>query len=407
MSIQNKLSGFPTEAELLDWKNNNSQDEILEVNGHFHTPYSFSAFDNIAQITAKAEEENISILGINDFNTVSGHEEFHNLCVEGKKFPLFNIEFMGLLQEEKEKGIKINDPTNPGRIYFSGKGLKYPCERSSEEVLENLRDLCNKQTIEMIIKMNEHFSNCNVDIKLDAEEIQKNDAKELVRERHIAKVIREKIYSLTQVKEERLTLISKIYEGHSEDISLDNIAAMENEIRSKLLKKGGVAFVEEDPQSFLPVEELVNWIVNAGGIPCYPVLLDDSKGNFTDFEKDYDALLANLKKYSIPALELIPVRNKISYVKEFVEFFNNNGIIVLLGTEHNTPEMIPLKVACSDSPLSEELKKVCYEGASIVAAHQYKIAKGEKGLLAEGMPSKTKLADYASLGKSVIGYYLK
>jgi hypothetical protein len=407
VSEQNCLNSFPDKDELLSHYNKNSNKNDLEVNAHFHTPYSFSAFDNIAQITNKAEEEKISVLGINDFNTVTGHKEFHDLCSQNKKFPLFNIEFMGLLQEEKEKGIKINDPTNPGRIYFSGKGLKYPCENKSEKVLEDLREICNKQTEEMIGKVNEHFVTSNVDINLDVNDIQKNYAKELVRERHIAKVIREKIYGLAKTKEEKLKLISKIYEGHSEAIDFENISAMENEIRSKLLKKGGVAFVEEDPKSFLPVEALVEWIVNAGGIPCYPVLLDDSKGNFTDFEKDYSELLANLKKYSIPSLELIPVRNKIHYVKEFVEFFNKNGIIVLLGTEHNTPEMIPLKVACSDSPLNDELKKISYEGAAIVAAHQYKIAKGELGLLAEGMPSKQKLEEFTALGKSVIEYYLK
>ena len=403
MSEVNYLSSFPQKEELSSIATN----ELLDVNAHFHTPYSFSAFDNIPQITQKANDENVSILGINDFNTVTGHKEFHDSCKEAKKFPLFNIEFMGLLKEEKEKGIKINDPTNPGRIYFSGKGLKYPCERENEKVLEDLRDLCNKQTEEMIIKVNAHFADCGVEVQLDSEDIKKNYARELVRERHIAKVIREKVYALGQTKEERLELIGKIYEGHSEAIELDNIAGMENEIRSKLLKKGGVAFVEEDPQSFLPIEELVDWIVKAGGVPCYPVLLDDSKGNFTDYEKDYGQLMENLKKYSIPALELIPVRNKFHHVKEFVEFFTSNGFIVMLGTEHNTPEMIPLKVACSDESLDDALRQASFDSSAVIAAHQYFISKNEVGLMSEGFPTKEKIETFKNLGKGVIGHYLK
>jgi predicted metal-dependent phosphoesterase TrpH len=406
LSAQNSLSNFPSTDTLLSGSNEITEGDVLEVNAHFHTPYSFSAFNNISQITEKAIEENIQILGINDFNTVTGHCEFQDKCVEDKKFPMFNIEFMGLMEEEKKKGIKINDPTNPGRIYFSGKGLEFPCKKESEKVLEDLRAVCNDQTEEMIDKTNAHLEQCGTGFQLDIDEIRKNLARELVRERHIAKAIREKVYKQETGATERLALINKIYTGHNPDISIDNVAAMENEIRSKLLKKGGVAFVEENPESFLPIEKIISWIVDAGGVPCYPTLLDDSKGNFTDFEEDYEKLLANFKKYSIPALELIPIRNTFEHVKKFVEFFTKNGIIVLLGTEHNTPDLIPLKVACADKPLDDYLKKISYEGAAVIAAHQYKVAKGEKGLMSNGMPSQQKIEEYKKLGKSVIKHYL-
>ena len=73
-----------------------------------------------------ATDENIAVLGINDFFVTDGYEAFHNGSLKNKIFPLFNIEFIGLLKEEQKKGIRINDPNNPGRIYFCGKGLDYP-----------------------------------------------------------------------------------------------------------------------------------------------------------------------------------------------------------------------------------------------------------------------------------------
>ena len=43
------------------------------------------------------------------------------------RFFLFSISSLSdCLREEQKKGIRINDPNNPGRIYFSGKGLDYP-----------------------------------------------------------------------------------------------------------------------------------------------------------------------------------------------------------------------------------------------------------------------------------------
>ena len=100
--------------------------EYHEANCHIHTPYSFSAFPDMDTIFNMAGNEKIALLGINDFYVTDGYDAFHKGCLENKIFPLFNIEFIGLLKEEQKKGIRINDPNNPGRIYFSGKGLDYP-----------------------------------------------------------------------------------------------------------------------------------------------------------------------------------------------------------------------------------------------------------------------------------------
>ena len=74
-------------------------------------------------IFSLAKAEDIAVLGINDFFVADGYKAFKNGSVQNRIFPLFNIEFIGLLREEQKKGNRINDPNNPGRIYFCGKGL--------------------------------------------------------------------------------------------------------------------------------------------------------------------------------------------------------------------------------------------------------------------------------------------
>lgn len=86
--------------------------------------------------------------------------------------------------------------------------------------------------------------------------------------------------------QDRLALYERIFGGQPLKSAPDNEAAVENEIRSKLLKAGGAAFVPEDPKAFLPMETVCQIIKAAGGIPTYPFLADDAKGNFTDFEGD-------------------------------------------------------------------------------------------------------------------------
>jgi hypothetical protein len=102
----------------------------------------------------KAQDENVKVLGINDFYTTDGFEPFHQLSLQYRIFPLFNIEFMGLLKEEQEKGIRVNDPNNPGRMYFCGKGLDFPVspDSPSQEKISKLRRESHFQVKEMTVK---------------------------------------------------------------------------------------------------------------------------------------------------------------------------------------------------------------------------------------------------------------
>jgi len=95
----NILKDFPAPAELLEWYEKNDSDTVHEVNGHLHTPYSFSAFRDMKQIFDMASAENIKVLGINDFYVTDGYEAFYKHSLGNRIFPLFNIEFIGLLKE--------------------------------------------------------------------------------------------------------------------------------------------------------------------------------------------------------------------------------------------------------------------------------------------------------------------
>ena len=85
------------------------------------------------------------------------------------KFSLcFNIEFIGLLKEEQKKGIRINDPNNPGRIYFSGKGLDYPFQTGwlLKKQLNNVIKQSQFQIKAMIGKLNLLIKKENPGLKL-------------------------------------------------------------------------------------------------------------------------------------------------------------------------------------------------------------------------------------------------
>ena len=408
--MKNFLTDFPTYDVLKKKIPGASFPDYREANAHIHTPYSFSAFSDMSSIFTMAKKENISVLGINDFYVTDGYDAFHKGCLQNNIFPLFNIEFIGLLKEEQNDGIRINDPNNPGRIYFSGKGLDYPFHTGFllRKQLKSVIRESQLQIKEMINKLNRLIEEVNPSLKLSYDTIKKEYAHNLVRERHIAKALRIKTIKNISSPYEQMRFLETLYGGKKLKTGMSDESAIENEIRSNLLKSGGAAFVAENESSFLGLKKIINIIIKAGGIPCYPVLLDDPVGKITEFEADQEKLHKTLVRMGIECIELIPGRNDFMILKNFVEFFYSKGFIITFGTEHNTPEMIPLSVSARNSfPLDNNLKKIAWEGVCIIAAHQYLRADGRQGyVLADGTHSVKQRRELTDLGQSVIEYYL-
>lgn len=408
---KNLLSGFPPPDEMKKSMQDLHLPGFREVNCHIHTPYSFSAFSDVESIFRMAKNEKIDLLGINDFYVTDGYKAFYEGCAGNGIFPLFNIEFIGLMKEEQKNGIRINDPNNPGRIYFCGKGLDFPFHLNpvNEKELNNVKKETQNQLESMVAKLNQLISRVNPHLVLDFGQIRERFAHDLVRERHIAKAVRVLAVENYKSEKDQLAFIESLYGSRKSKAGFSDPAALENEIRSNLLKAGGSAFVEEDESSFLELKRIIDIIIDAGGIPCYPVLLDDPSGKFTEFEADTEKLYDSLTKLGISCIELIPGRNDPSVLKEFVGFFDKKGFIITFGTEHNTPEMIPLTVTSrGKQTLDESLKSIAFRGASVIAAHQYLRAQNKPGYIAKtGVPGSDEKVYFESLGKMVIEYYLK
>jgi hypothetical protein len=405
--MENFLKNFPPVEELL--RTHVPAGLVYEVNGHIHTPYSFSAFSGVNPIFEMAMKEDIKVLGINDFYTTGGYLEFHDNALENWVFPLFNIEFIALDRDKQKRGIRVNDPSNPGRTYFSGKGLDFPDSLDAERtaIVESVKAESLRQVRTMIDKANDLFDGLESGIHLTFEDIRKEYARDQVRERHIAKAIRIAVYSKFGSMAERKSFLTALYSGREQVADPENHAAVEIEIRNNLLKAGGKAFVEEDEKAFLSVDAVIDIITHAGGIPCYPVLLDDAKGIITDYEQNREGLWSDLMAKGIFCIELIPGRNDRDTLENFVKFFQSKGFIITFGTEHNTPDLVPLTISCRGRvPLPETLRKLSFEGACILAAHQYLRAQGHQSPVSRWSELDAEGKDnILTLGKAVVYHF--
>lgn len=380
---------------------------VLNVNAHLHTPYSFSAFNELTQALDMAVNDGVSVVGINDFYTTAGYEAWAAACKERHLYPLFNIEFISLNEADQKAGLRVNDPGNPGRTYLSGKGLTNPLNLPEPYAsqLKAVREAANVQVEQMCAKLNTVLDSHNAGFQLDFNWIRDNLTKGSIRERHLAKALRIKVYETLGSDDAAIkACFEQFFGGKALKSALNDEAGVENEIRGNLLKAGGAAFVPEEATAFLPMEQVCRIIQAAGGIPTYPFLADDAKGGYTDFEGNLEQVAATLTERGFASVEFISTRNDLHLLEKYAVYLHEQGFVVTLGTEHNTPAMEPILLSARHGvPLTDTLKRINYEGACVIAAHQHVVAQGLPGYVdVDGRCDRSKRAEYIKLGDQLI-----
>lgn len=365
-----------------------------------HTPHSFSYFSSVPELVNRASEENIRILGINDFNTIEGFQEFTRLCGEKNIIPSYGIEVMAINTPDQEKGVLVNDPGNPGRVYLCGKGIPFPPapDEFTLALLERIKAESRKRMAETVKKLNEFFLELGIPVSLSFDEIEEKTASGWVRERHVAKNLAEKILGSGSPA----PIIKKLIGEEDESIK-DDFPLLQKQLRSKLLKSGQRAYVRESEGAFLSMDEAKKLFLSLSAIPVYPILADGA-GEPTDRENDPEALSEWLFSLGYHAVEFIPHRNTVAVLSKYAETLSEKGFIVTAGSEHNSPEHLPLKPIAKDShELPLNLEKIFWEGCCAVAAHQSQREEGLPGFVDEhGERTNITAEELIKKGESII-----
>ena len=111
---------------------------------------------------------------------------------------------------------------------------------------------------------------------------------------------------------------------------------------------------------------------------------------------------------------MIPIRNTTGVLREYVTTMRAAGLVVTAGTEHNTLDLIPIDPSCKDGAVPDDVKEIFWEGACVVAAHQFLTLHGECGFVdGQGKPNPDyasadeRIAAFASIGAAVIQRYYR
>ncbi|MDR2974202.1 MAG: hypothetical protein LBV00_05745 [Propionibacteriaceae bacterium] len=376
------------------------------VNTHVHVPPNFSAFSTPADVVACAQAQQVRVLGVSNFYDQQVYSLIRDLTQGGDILALYGLEFITLVPDLADQGIRVNDPSNPGRMYLTGKGIdpfRAPSPQAKAVAIAT-RQGNDQRADQMVSQLARHLCDQGFDTGLRADSIAETVARRAevplawvsLQERHIAQAFQQALASLDPVR--RAEVLAAAY-GRPSMVDINNPAALQAEIRSRLLKVGTPGFVPEVPLSF---DEARRYVLDMGGIPCYPVLADGASP-VCEFEQSPQQLAAELIRRGIHAVELIPGRNSAVVAQSYVESLHEAGMIVMAGTEHNTLDRAPLDPTFADGPLSASTRGVFLEGTAVVVAHVNRVVAGQAGFVdPTGDRTNVAVADLVAEGLSVI-----
>ncbi len=389
----------------------------IRSNAHIHLPPNFSAFDTVSQAVGLASEQGIEVLGVSNYYDYQVYREFADEAKRFGIFPLYGLEIITLIDDLRDRGIKINDPGNPGKFYLCGKGITQfsPMNDEACDLLAVIRQNDSERMAQMAEKLASLFAAQGLETGLNASAVKARIARRhdspadtvYLQERHLAQAFQEVLFERTSTSE-RGPLLDKLF-GKASTADADDAVGIQGEIRSHLMKAGKAAFV---PETFVGFDHAYKLILALGGIPSYPTLADGNNP-ICAFETPVSNLVEEIKSRGITAAEFIPIRNTPEVLSDYVREMRSAGLVVTAGTEHNTLDLIPLEPTClNGSPIPDDIRAIFEEGVCVIAAHQYLTLSGKPGFVdSSGVPNgdyesaEERIASFAKLGAQVIQRY--
>jgi hypothetical protein len=387
-----------------------------KVNSHVHLPPNFSAFSTVVEATELASAQGVGVLGASNYYDFGVYGPFAERSRSVGVFPLFGLEVVCLLDDLRQAGERVNDPGNPGKMYLCGKGLTRfaPMSPAAAQLMGTVRSIDSDRIAAMIEKLGRILAAGGVETSVTEASLKAAVMSRygvpaeavFLQERHVAQAFQEALFAA--VPNGALPGVLGAIFGAVAGLD-PGAVSVQNAIRTHLMKAGKPGYVEE---SFVGFDHAYRLVLALGGVPCYPVLADGARP-ICEFERPVERLVASLRQRRIHCAELIPNRNVPTVLGDYVQALRSAGIAVLAGTEHNTPDMLPMEPQCvAAEPIPEDLKEIFWEGACVIAAHQFLTANGKSGYVDDhGEPNGSygdgdaRIKAFAEIGAAVIEQY--
>ena len=328
------------------------------VNLHAHTFFSYNAYGySPSKFAWLARKTGLAAAGIVDFDVLDGLEEF---LQAGRLLGLktcVSLESRVFVPEFAAR--VLNSPGEPGIAYHMGVGFP---SAAPHPFLAEMRAAAAQRTRALLARVNRFLHPVELDYEKDVVAITPNGN---ATERHLCEAFERKAAQVFPDPSVRAAFWKqKLGDAPSPGPKLQNL------IRAKTMKKGGVGYAQPDQGSFPLLADMNRFVLQSGAIPTLAWLDGTSEGE-KNIEEWFDAGMAS----GVAALNIIPDRNYTSGVRdqrlqnlyEVVTLAEKRHFPIIAGTEMNSPGNKFL-----DSFETAELQPLApafLRGAHIVYAH--------------------------------------
>jgi len=328
---------------------------------HGHTFFSFNAYGHSPTSLAwLAKRRGFKLMGIVDFDVLDGVDEFLNACdlvgvrgSAGMETRVFVPEFAAR---------EINSPGEPGVAYHMGIGFTTSqVPDRAVGILTDLRQRAARRNRGLIARINTYLAPVTIRYEQDVLPLTPTGN---ATERHI--VVAYVRAAETTVSDPAGFWADRLGIGSEEVAALmGDIPRFQTLVRSRLMKRGGVGYVQPGPEAFPSVERFHELVLACGALPCATWLDGTSEG-----EQAVEELLELLIGKGVVALNIIPDRNwniadpetrrlKVQNLYRVVQAAQELDLPLNVGTEMNSfgqklvddldvPELAPVREAFLD-----------------------------------------------------------
>lgn len=276
-----------------------------EVNLHFHTFYSFNAEGwSPSRVAWEAAKYGLEVAGCVDFDVLDAMPEFLEAG------DLLNLKTVAAIESRvffKDYADKeLNSPKEPGVAYFMGCGCFQRPQGSTPAAatLRNMLATAQRRNHDMMDRVNRVMGEVGLDYEQDVLTLTPGGN---ATERHLLAAYDAKSRRVFgEDRAARVKFWADVTGTSEKEIEslVDNPPKLHEFVRAKLMKFGGVGYVQPDESSFPSLEEAVSMIREIGALPTYAYLDGTSAG-----ESDIRELLDYCVSKGVVALNIIPDRN--------------------------------------------------------------------------------------------------
>jgi hypothetical protein len=299
-----------------------------DVNLHAHTFFSYNAYGySPSKYAWLARKAGLAAAGIVDFDVLDALEEFLEAGrLVGIK-TCVSLESRVFVPEFATR--VINSPGEPGIAYHMGVGFT---SAAQHPFLSEMRAAAAQRTRDMLSRVNAYTRPVELDYERDVVPLTPRGN---ATERHLCEAFERKAGAVFPDPEKRNGFWKeKLGDAPPAGAKLQNL------IRAKTMKKGGVGYVQPGKGSFPLMRDMNQFVLEAGAIPTLTWLDGTADG-----EKDLDALFGTAIAAGAAALNIIPDRNytpgvkdqKLQNLYDVVQMAEKHQFPIVVGTEMNSP----------------------------------------------------------------------